>query len=404
MSFLAKLLKRAFRRAPLAPLQFPSSGFDVISDAVKLEEEQLDGFNAAKYYPVRIGDVYSSKYQVLGKLGYGTTSTVWLARNLEDHQYVALKVFTRGVDGGELDTYHRLGTANPSNPGYRHVRRALDTLELQREGGPHLCLVQKPMWDSWKDMLRRNPTGRFTEEFLKAGLAQLFLALDYLHTECRLVHTDLKADNILQELVDDSVLEAFVQAELATPSPRKFIQDAPVYRSRQFDLPHKFGDVVLSDFSAAVQGDKKRNHDAQPNVYRSPEVMLMTEWGYPVDVWNVGVMIWDLFEGRHLFQGSDPDGRPYTTRAHLAEVIGMLGPPPLDFVQREIRSKEFFTEHGEWKVDIPVPEGRGLDDAVTSLEGEKRTLFLVFLRSMLQWRPEDRKTASQLLQDPWLRS
>lgn len=64
MSFLAKLLKRAFRRAPLAPLQFPSSGFDVISDAVKLEEEQLDGFNAAKYYPVRIGDVYSSKYQV----------------------------------------------------------------------------------------------------------------------------------------------------------------------------------------------------------------------------------------------------------------------------------------------------------------------------------------------------
>ncbi|KAK7226784.1 hypothetical protein V2G26_014787 [Clonostachys chloroleuca] len=28
-----------------------------------------------------IGDVYHSKYQVVGKLGFGSTSTVWLAKN-----------------------------------------------------------------------------------------------------------------------------------------------------------------------------------------------------------------------------------------------------------------------------------------------------------------------------------
>lgn len=102
---------------------------------------------------------------------------------------MALKIFRRGVGKDEFEVYEHIGKANPSHPGYRHVRTALDTFELQHGGGSHHCLVQKPMWDSWRDMLRWNPAHRFTEELLKAGLSQLFLALDYLHTECHLVHT-----------------------------------------------------------------------------------------------------------------------------------------------------------------------------------------------------------------------
>ena len=69
-------------RTPLTPLTFPTSGFRLIDESVVLEEERFDKFRAGRYYPVRIGDVYISKYQVLGKLGFGITSTVWLARNL----------------------------------------------------------------------------------------------------------------------------------------------------------------------------------------------------------------------------------------------------------------------------------------------------------------------------------
>lgn len=76
-----------------------------------------------------------------------------------------------------------------------------------------------------------------------------------------------------------------------SPSPRKSVNSAPVYASRRFELPRVFGRAVLSDFGSAVRGDEKQDHDAQPNVYRSPEVMLMTEWSYPVDIWNVGVMV-----------------------------------------------------------------------------------------------------------------
>ena len=102
---------------------------------------------------------------------------------------------------------------------------------------------------------------------------------------------DIKSDN-LQEIEDKSVLESFTQTELKSPSPRKIINGLPVYASRRFDLPKVFGRAVLSDFGSAVQGDERRNHDAQPNVYRSPEVMLKTDWSYPVDIWNVGVMVY----------------------------------------------------------------------------------------------------------------
>ena len=73
------------------------------------------------------------------------------------------------------------------------------------------------------------------------------------------------------------------------------------YASRRFDLPNDFGDVVLGDFGTAVRGDVKRSHDAQPDVYRSPEVMLMTEWSYPVDIWNVGVMVYTSLDYQTLF-------------------------------------------------------------------------------------------------------
>jgi hypothetical protein len=86
-------------------------------------------------------------------------------------------------------------------------------------------------------------------------------------------------------------LKAFVDAEMNSPSPRKVVDGKPIYATRQFGLPKEYGRVVLGDFGSAVRGDKPQIHDAQPDVYRCPEVMLKTEWGYPADIWNVGAMV-----------------------------------------------------------------------------------------------------------------
>jgi hypothetical protein len=48
-----------------------------------VEEEKLAWYSHDHFYPVKIGDVFHSKYQVVGKLGYGGYSTVWLCRDLQ---------------------------------------------------------------------------------------------------------------------------------------------------------------------------------------------------------------------------------------------------------------------------------------------------------------------------------
>ncbi|KAJ5934934.1 hypothetical protein N7466_004481 [Penicillium verhagenii] len=72
--------------------------------------------------------------------------------------------------------------------------------------------------------------------------------------------------------------------------------------------------------------------------------------GFPWDWYRHSIVskVWDLFEGRHLFYGNDPDGKGYSTGAHLAEVMDFLGPPPLDMLQRGKRSHEHFTSDGKY--------------------------------------------------------
>ncbi len=69
-----------------------------------------------------------------------------------------------------------------------------------------------------------------------------------------------------------------------------------------------------------------------------------------------------------------------------------------------IHSTNSLVPSGEWKANIDIPRDASLKDSVMHLDGEEKEAFLTFIRGMLQWRPEDRKTAAQLYHDPWLRS
>lgn len=35
------------------------------------------------FYPVRLGEVFNDRFQTVAKLGYGSSSTIWLARDLQ---------------------------------------------------------------------------------------------------------------------------------------------------------------------------------------------------------------------------------------------------------------------------------------------------------------------------------
>ena len=179
----------------------------------KLEEERLEGYDPCRYYPVRYGDVFNERYDILAKLGYGEYSTVWLARDLtvsdrslgslvdnvlgcgRVHRFVAIKVLTNDSDdyqkkSKEREILERISSADPTHPGYRLVRTLLDSFEIAGPSGNHICLVHKPMREDLATLLRRfKGRTELAGYFVKSILKHMFLALDYLHTACHVIHT-----------------------------------------------------------------------------------------------------------------------------------------------------------------------------------------------------------------------
>jgi serine/threonine protein kinase len=68
----------------------------------------------------------------------------------------------------------------------------------------------------------------------------------------------------------------------------------------------------------------------------------------------------------------------------------------------KIESNENYKFPGAFKHPEMLSD-TSLETEEENLEGDEQTQFLVFIRKMLQWRPEDRASASELLKDPWLR-
>jgi serine/threonine-protein kinase SRPK3 len=85
--------------------------------------------------------------------------------------------------------YQRIENASKSHPGRTSVRSLLDFFDLDGPEDKHRCLVHPPLWESVLTFLHRNPVRRLPVPVLTFVLQRLFLALDYLHTECKIVHT-----------------------------------------------------------------------------------------------------------------------------------------------------------------------------------------------------------------------
>ncbi|GBF62686.1 serine/threonine-protein kinase [Trichophyton mentagrophytes] len=203
---------------------------------------------------------------------------------------------------------------------------------------------------------------------------------------------------------DDSIFRDFEEAELQTPSPRKESDGRTVYLSRQLGMPKELGPPVLCDFGSAISGATVHSEDIQPNIYRAPEVILEVPWTYSVDIWNAGCMIWDIFEGEPLFTGQDPEFQTYRSRAHLAEIIRLLGPPPPSMLTQGNLTSKFFSAEGEFCAGIPLLGPVQLQERETSLKGPEKLAFLRMVRKILQWQPENRSSAKELERDEWIQS
>ncbi|GAB7354241.1 hypothetical protein MBLNU459_g4778t2 [Dothideomycetes sp. NU459] len=210
--------------------------------------------------------------------------------------------------------------------------------------------------------------------------------------------TDLQPNNLLMGIHDNSALDKFAERAADSPMPRKELSDRVIYVSQP--MPLTKGNPSISDLSEARFGQSKYTGLIIPNVYRAPEVILGMDWNYPADIWGFGMTLWDLFQPERLFSARGEDGQ-YSECHHLAQMVAILGNPPLDFLRTSEKCLQYWDLDGKWTHEVAIPEIT-LENCEKRLLGEDKEQFLTFMRKMLQWKPEDRSDCQDVFFDEWL--
>uniref|UniRef100_A0A8C6PTR5 non-specific serine/threonine protein kinase n=1 Tax=Nothobranchius furzeri TaxID=105023 RepID=A0A8C6PTR5_NOTFU len=173
------------------------------------DEEQEDPSDYCKggYYPVKIGDLFNGRYHVVRKLGWGHFSTVWLCWDLQKKRFVAMKVVKSAPHYTEtaLDEIKLLRCvrdSDPSDPHRETIVQLIDDFKISGANGVHVCMVMEVLGHQLlKWIIKSNYMG-FPLVCVKTIIKQVLQGLDYLHTKCKIIHTDIKPENILL-VVDD---------------------------------------------------------------------------------------------------------------------------------------------------------------------------------------------------------
>lgn len=89
----------------------------------------------------------------------------------------------------ELEINKRLSSGNPSIEVIPYIQLMNGSFEVVGPNGTHFCLVFDPMRETLTLFQSRLKRKRLSLEVMKMYLVCLLKALDYIHTECRIVHT-----------------------------------------------------------------------------------------------------------------------------------------------------------------------------------------------------------------------
>lgn len=382
-----------------------------------LEEERCPTYDPKAFYPARVGETLAGRYELVSKLGWGSGSTVWLARvnswlpHAQD-TYVALKITNstpaiRAAAQRELDASEHMQRVLTTHPGRDHVRLVLDAFEVDGPHGSHTCLafepLRQPLWTL------SQPLGHMAPRTIKKVMPSILKTLDFLHNECHLIHTDLKGDHFMVPFENQCVLDEYVQRQYAFPAQCQERNGRPVYETRTKFGPFRgqLNSVKMTDFGLAVRGDAAHlyTHNIQPREYAAPEVMLRAGWTYPADIWNLGLVIWELLADVNLLSGRASRNAQFCNLTRFAQMIRLMGPPPAELLARADRKtlSNFFNEQGVFKYPELVPGEHFTFENLTPIaDSQDKELFIKFAKRMLTWVPEERATARQLLDDPWL--
>ena len=229
----------------------------------------------------------------------------------------------------------------------------------------HLFIVCELLRDNLYEFSRYNrETGGepyFTLPRLRRIAKQCCEALAFVH-KLKLIHCDLKPENIL--------IKSYSRCE-----------------------------VKVIDFGSSCYLTDHLSSYVQSRSYRAPEVILGLPYDGKIDMWSLGAILAELLTGYVLFQND-------SVAAMLARISSIVGPFPETMLLRGRHAHKYFVDGMVYERDrtgLPYL----LRPKATSLAARTHTddeLFLSFVGSLLQIDPDERPTAEQALQHPWLQT
>ncbi|SCV05872.1 LANO_0H17040g1_1 [Lachancea nothofagi CBS 11611] len=169
--------------------------------------------------------------------------------------------------------------------------------------------------------------------------------------------------------------------------------------SRELDVIQ----IKIADLGNACWYDEHYTNSIQTREYRSPEVILGSEWGCSADIWSAACLIFELLTGDFLFEPDE--GHSYTKDDdHIAQMIELLGDIPSRLLNTGRHARTFFNSKGQlrnisklkyWPLKEVLREKYKFSD-------EDAHNISDFLLPMLSLDPQGRADAGGMVNHPWL--
>lgn len=274
------------------------------------------------------------RYKTLAKLGEGTYGIVYKAYDILEDVFVAIKeIPTVDEDKNGLSSVLIKEVAILKTVNHQNIIKLVDLLLTNEKCYLVFEYAEKDLYRHMKE------NGIFHPEKVRKIMFQLLCGLCYLHDQ-GIVHRDIKPQNIL--------------------------------------LTGK-GDVKITDFGISriiTNTERIYNSEVVTLWYRPPEVLLgYKKYGFPVDIWALGALFYELSTGSPLFPGSNEENQ-------LDLVFKIIGTPSIEDISKYSNKRKH----------VCYP-GTNFLNKITGLSREGKNL----LKQMLNFHPSDRPSASDAL-------